>query len=566
MTRVGIVRRGLLAASLLIAGCATAETAVAEGADRDRSGEPSPEAVNFVDVAGEVGLDFRHSAFRDDPTGDTVAMMGGGLCWIDQDSDGWLDLFVVDTWSNGEWGDWRAKGALPTSRLFRNDHGRFVDVTDETGAGLAVRGNGCVAADLDLDGHTDLYVTTERENVLLWNDGRRFEASDPAEVVNAYGWHTGAAVGDVDRNGWPDLFVAGYTDLNRPVPGAAGGFPSNLGAEPDLLFLNQGPDADGELVFEEVAERIGIESTGLGHGLGAVFSDVDSDGDLDLYVANDTDPNQLYLTSPSSNSIGIELVEVGAELGVDDPEAGMGVATGDYDGDQRPDLVVTNQGSQLHAAFRNTSGPDGAAFVDALTSMGQPELGAGPTGWGVTWADVDLDTDLDLLFVNGGVPVLDLVADRQGLQGYVNRTAEGEPGSFDDFSAGWGLDVVGPRVGRGSAAADFDNDGDLDLAVGTIGSDLALLRNTGAGGHWLIVAPPTPTPGTVITVRLADGTLLRRELVAGSSYLSSEDPRAHFGLGTAEVVSVVTLTWPDGSQTVVEDVDADQILEVAPGD
>ncbi len=520
--------------------------------------------MQFIDVASEVGLDFRHSAFRDEPTGDTGAMMGGGLCWIDHDADGWLDLFVVDTWSNGEWGDWRAKGALPTSRLYRNDHGRFVDVTDVTGAGLEVRGNGCVAADLDLDGHTDLYVTTERENVLLWNDGERFEADGGAAGVDAYGWHTGAAVGDIDGNGWPDLFVAGYADLNRPVRGAPGGFPSTFEPEPDLLFLSRGPDANGRITFDEVAEQVGISSTGVGHGLGAVFSDVDADGDLDLHVANDTDPNQLYLTTPSSTRSGIELAERGRELGVDDGEAGMGVATGDYDGDQRPDLVVTNQGDQLHAAFRNTSGADGAAFIDALTSMGQPELGAGPTGWGVTWADVDLDTDLDLLFVNGAIPVLDLAGDRQRVQGFVNRTADGEQGRFEDFSAGWGLDSVGPYLGRGSAAADFDNDGDLDLAVGTIGSDLALLRNTGAGGHWLIVAPPAPTPGAVITVQLENGPLLRRELVAGSSYLSSEDPRGHFGLGAADRVDVVTVTWPDGSRTVVEDVEADQILEVSP--
>ena len=201
----------------------------AEGADVDRPAAAVDGArCSFVDVAAEVGLDFRHGAFQWGTTGDPNAMMGGGVCWIDVDDDGWLDLFVVNTWSNGEWGRWREEGALPSTRLFRNDRGRFTDVTDEWGAGLEVRGNGCVAADLDLDGHTDLYVTTERENVLLWNeDGDRFEVDDGAAGVDTYGWQAGAAVGDVNDDGWPDLFVAGYADLNHPVDGADPGVPQH---------------------------------------------------------------------------------------------------------------------------------------------------------------------------------------------------------------------------------------------------------------------------------------------------------------------------------------------------
>ncbi len=538
----------------------------AEGADSDRSGEASIEAVQFDDVAAEVGLDFRHGAFRWGTTGDPNAMMGGGVCWIDHDRDGWLDLFVVNTWSDGEWGRWRQEGALPSTRLFRNDRGRFVDVTDDAGAGLEVRGNGCVAADLDRDGFSDLYVTTERENVLLWNDGGDgFSADDGTAGVDTPGWQTGAAVGDVNGDGWPDLFVAGYADVNRPVVEADKGFPNTFEAEPDLLFLNQG-DGDGERpTFIDVASDAGVEAEQLDYGLGALFSDVDRDGDLDLYVANDTHPNRLYVNSPDDDGgLGFLLVDHGAEAGVDDENAGMGVAAGDYDGDGLVDVAVTNMARQGHAVFRGTGGQDPPTFAAALDAMGQPDLGRGSTGWGTTWADIDLDGDPDLLVAHGSIPVRDLEADREQLQAFENLTAAGKPGVFAEATETVGLERSGRHLARGLAAADYDNDGDLDLAVGTIGGPLALLRNTGAGGHWLVVAPEPATPGTRVAVTTADGVEHHRELVAGSSYLSTEDPRAHFGLGSAEMVESVRVSWPDGTQAVLADVEADGILAVEP--
>ncbi len=325
----------------------------AEGADVDRPGTPGTELVRFENVAADVGLDFRHSAFRWDTSPDPGAMMGGGVCWIDYDDDGWMDLFVVDTWSNGEWGRWRKRGALPSSRLFRNEHGRFTDVTEDTGSAVETRGNGCVAADLDLDGHTDLYVTTERDNVLLWNTGDGFVPDDGAAGVSAYGWHAGAAVGDVNADGWPDLFVAGYADLNRPVAGATKGFPNPFEPEPDLLYLNKGPADGGRVTFGDITGGAGIEPDGAEYGLGAVVTDVDLDGDLDLYVANDTQPNRLYVNETTSGGrpSDVRFVDTGVSAGVDDPNAGMGVASGDASGDGRPDLVVTNLGDQRHGVF-----------------------------------------------------------------------------------------------------------------------------------------------------------------------------------------------------------------------
>ncbi len=193
------------------------------------------------------------------------------------------------------------------------------------------------------------------------------------------------------------------------------------------------------------------------------------------------------------------------------------------------------------------------------------DLGRGRTGWGATWADIDLDTDLDLLLAHGSIPVQDLVDDREQLQAFENLTADDQRGAFTEVTDTVGLDRSGLHLARGLAAADYDNDGDVDVAVGTIGGPLALLRNTGAGGHSLVVAPDPAVPGTIVSVTTAAGATVERELIAGSSYLSSEDPRAHVGLGEEETATV-RVTWPDGRQAVMADVDADQVLTVEPSD
>jgi len=554
---------GLLVAS----GCASNSADVAAGADVDRPPTASMNLVGFEDVAAEVGLEFRHGAFQFGTDPDPAAMMGGGICWIDYDRDGWLDLYATNTWSNGEWGEWRGAGGLPSGQLFRNEAGSFADVTDATATGLETRANGCVAADLDLDGWTDLYVTTERENVLLWNDGGdRFVADADASGVDAFGWHSGAAVGDVDGNGWPDLFVAGYTDLNRPVAGTSKGFPNTSEPEPDLLFLSDGtPESGaGRIRFREVAAEVGIEPDGPDYGLGAVLSDLDDDGDLDLYVANDTTPNDLYENRSADGDSGFRFVEVGVDAGVGDDGAGMGVASGDGNGDGRSDLVVTNQLTERHVLWWNESDRNGLSFDDARPSIGLPDLGEGSTGWGAVWADVDLDTDLDLFFAHGAIPIRDLAADAEPALLLENRSGAGSDPGFTDVSAAVGLERLGPILARGAAAADYDNDGDVDIALGTIGGDLVLLRNVGAGGHWIEVATQAPAPGARVTVTLDDGTRLVRELQAGSSYLSSEDPRAHFGLGSADRVAELTVRWPNGQVTTLADVGADQVVRVDP--
>jgi ASPIC/UnbV protein/VCBS repeat protein len=508
-------------------------------------------SFRLEDVAPSVGLDFRQGALRYvTDSSDVTAMMGGGLCWLDYDGDGWLDLYVVNSYSDADIARWDTAGGLPQSRLFRNVHGRFEDVTAKTHTGLRLRGSGCVAADLDGNGTTDLLVTTGSYDVqrnaydaLLWNNGDgTFTEGAKAAGIDQPGWHTGAAVADVNGDGRLDLFVAGYTDVNTPVPGSQSGFPANHRAVRDLLYLNEGGRR-----FREVGRAAGLEPHGLDHGLGAVFTDVNGDGRPDLYVANDLDPNRLYVNAPAGGPLGFRFVEQGRAQHVDDPNAGMGIAVGDYSGDGLQDLFVTNSRGQLHAAYRSRAGqPYADARPDFVGALGQQY-----TGWGASWADLDLDGSLELAIANGAIPVTNPAKDAQRL-----RVVTTDGGSIRALDTG----PSKARNGRGLAAADYDNDGDLDLAVSSVGGALQLFRNDGASGRWLEVGGLEP--GAVVTATLPDGRRLVREVHAGSSYLSSEDPRASFGLGGASRVRELVVRRPDGTTTRREDVAADRLVTV----
>ena len=522
-----------------------------ESAERRRQAATGFAGVRLTNVASQVGLDFRQGAFRYGVTPDVPAMMGGGLCWLDYDNDGWLDLFVVNSYADSDLGH----GKLPTSALFHNVHGRFVNVTASAGAGLPVRGEGCVAADLNGDGYTDLFVSTASDDKLLWNNGNgTFTEGARSSGVVSYGWHSGAAVGDVNGDGHPDLFVAGYTEPNGPIPGSPAGYPTNHLGVRDLLFLNEGNGPNGHARFREVGKQAGLDPAPYDHSLGAVFTDLNGDGRLDLYVANDEDANRYYVNVPApGSSLGFRFVDRARSLGLADRNAGMGIAEGDYSRDGRPDLLVTNSRGQGHAVFRSKGG----AFTN-----GQPAFaaafGTNFTGWGDSWVDLNNDGNLDLVLANGAIPVTHLTRDAGPVQ-----VLENVPAGFASATSLVGLAGL-PRVnGRGVAAADFDNDGHMDVAINSIGGRLILLRGTGGSGHWLEVRLPRFAPGAVVTAVLPNGRRLVQEVHAGSSYLSSEDPRLHFGLGDATRVDL-TVRYPSGRVTRQAGVAADRIVTALP--
>ena len=501
---------------------------------------PTLHGYRLANVAPAVGIDFRQQSFRFGVTSDPTAMMGGGVCWLDYDNDGWLDLFAVNSYTDSQSALWQKRGGAPTSALFHNEHGRFVDVTRSSGTGLPLRGSGCVAADLDGDGRTDLFVTTAVGDALLWNngDGTFTEGAHKAGIVS-YGWYAGAAVADVDGDGRPDLYVAGYSDAENPIPDSLKGFPSNHLGVRDELYLNEGGRR-----FRDVADQAGLDPQPYDHSLGAVFLDANGDGRPDLYVANDEDPNKLYVNEPGG-PLGFHLVDAAKRLGVADANAGMGVAAADINGDGRADVFVSNSRGQTNAAYEST----GQRFRDVRTRF---NLGLNPTGWGDSWVDLRNSGRLDLVVANGGIPVTSVRKDAAPLQVLAPRH-----GRYVDAGLLRGLRVNG----RGLAAADFDNDGRVDLAVGTVGEKLLLLRNTSQAGNWLEVAVEPFSPGAVVTVVDSSGRRQVRSVQAGSSYLSSEDPRVHFGLAHATVRSL-SVRFPDGTVKRVGDAASNRILTV----
>jgi Na+-translocating ferredoxin:NAD+ oxidoreductase RnfD subunit len=500
--------------------------------------------TKLTNVAASVGLDFTQGSFTFGISNESKAMMGGGVCFIDYNGDGKLDLFVVNSYSSADTQTWAAHGGLPRSRLYENVGGRFRDVTNKTHAGLAVQGDGCVAADLNDDGRTDLAVTTTSGVDVLWNDAGTFRTSP----LPANGWYTGIASADVNGDGRPDLFAAGYSDPNDPVPSSFAGFPTNIAGVRDLLFLNGG---DGK--FRETGVAAGLETNAFRHGLGAQFMDVNGDGRPDLYVANDEDPNELYVNVPWPGGVradpaglGFRYEERAAQAGVADPFAGMGIAAGDGR------ILVTNSRGEPSAAYRR-SGP--AAFSNDRPRV-DPGLGRGFAGWGASWVDLQNTGRLDLVLTAGAIPVTNLAQDAET----VRVLAQNQRGALRDNTAS----VLGnvQLNGRGLAVADAWNDGRQEVAINTIGGNLVLLQPTKPSGHWLDVALTRFSPGAVVTAILPSGRRISGEVRAGSSYLSSEDPRVHFGLGSATRVAQLLVRSTSGQYTRLANVSVDRVVTV----
>ena len=465
-----------------------------------------------------IKLGFEQQSFAHGMSTDPAAMMGGGVCWLDANGDGRLDLFAVNGYDDPHVGNYKQ---LPRSVLYLNMGGnRFV-----AHQSVAVRGEGCVAGDLDGDGRPDLFVTTASDDVLLWNaGGGKFVADNRRSGIASFGWHSGAAIADVNGDGREDLFVAGYTNQNAPIPGSMRGFPGNHQGVQDELFLNL-----GHRKFRNVATAVGLDPH-EDHSLGASFFDANGDGRIDLYVANDTDPNRLYLNEPGGK-YGFHLVDRATAMGVADANAGMGVAA------QNGYLFVSNSRGQSHAVYVRES----SRWVDIRDTF-EAGFGTNETGWGDSWIDLRNAGSPDLVLANGAIPITSLKKDARDLQVLTHSNS-----AWVNTGVIHGLTMNG----RGLAAADYDNDGRVDIALGTIGGHLMLLHNRStSGGHWLTIDVKPFSPGAVVTATDSRGNEQVRTVEAGSSYLSSEDPRVHFGFGRYTPARV-TVRYPDGTTKTV---------------
>jgi hypothetical protein len=517
-----------------MAGCAAPEP---------KPGAPVTATPAFVDVAREAGLDKPHTGGGPDK-GYIVEAKGGGSAVFDADGDGDMDIY----WVNGA--TLEAPDTGGGNALYRNDGElRFTDVASAAGVLGSGWGMGAVAADYDNDGDTDLYVTCLRRNLLFRNEGGRFDGIGASAGVDVELWSTGAAFGDYDLDGDLDLYVANYVDFDTTAIERLGtrwkGIPSFVGPlglrpQPDRLLRNDGHR------FLDVSQSAGVLDVDPGYGLGVVFTDYDGDGDADIYVANDSSPNFLFRNDGGTFS-EVALAAQVSHGAMGNAQAGMGVAVGDYDGDGFVDLFVTNFDDDYNTLYHNDG--DGA-FEDVSFASGLAQPSLPFVGFGAIFLDFDHDADLDLFVANGHVyPQIDSSGTNSTYAEHDHLYRNVGDGRFELFLPGAGS-PFGRRVSRGASAADFDDDGDLDLFVAHLNDRPALYRNDAARGNWLGVlleggASNRDGLGARVVV-YSGGRRQVREARRGSSFLSSEDPRLHFGLGTAHIVDSLTVHWPAG--------------------
>lgn len=522
---------------------------------------PSEPRVQFVEVASQAGLTFKHEngASKEKLMPETF---GAGVAWIDYDNDGWIDLFF----SNGA--DLARGKPSPGNVLLRNlGNGRFADVTAKAGvAGDGGFATGVAVGDYDNDGFLDIYVAGYGHNQLFHNNGDGTFTDVTARAgVGGGGWSSSAAWFDYDRDGWLDLYVVRYLDYdvkNAPYCGyRREGYrmycdPQQFDGVPDLLFHN---NHDG--TFTDVSRKAGIANP-AGKGLGVAIGDIDLDGWPDIFVTNDGVRNFLYRNKGDGTFADITY---GAGTGFDmngKPMAGMGTEIADYDGDGLPDIFMTAFSREYNTLYRNLGK---LKFEDATLKAGL-ESGFLSLAFGTKLFDYNNDGALDIYCTNGHVTDNVELYDSQLSYKQTDLLYENIGGGrFRDVSAESGPAFHVRHVGRGAAIGDFDNDGDLDIVVANCGDRPLLFRNDGGNrNHWIAVRARGRESnrfgvGSKVRVTSAGRTQLR-EINPSGSYLSTSDVRLYFGLGAEKSAARLEIEWPSGKKQVLENLPADQTV------
>jgi hypothetical protein len=538
--------------------------------------------IAFHDVTREAGIRFSIGHGGRSPL-NILETAGYGCAFLDADGDGWLDLLLIGP---SRCALYRNQGTRPTTNdprltgrgdslvVGRSSLVRFTDVTSGSGlhpASPASLWMGCATGDYDNDGRVDLLLTGYRCATLFHNEGGTFRDAGTAIPLRRDLWSTSAVFFDADDDGRLDLYVGAYVKFGQGTPQLcdfsgtqAACPPTYYDPERGRLYRNLG---GGQFIDE--TRRAGLAAS-YGKTLGVAAADYDGDGRVDLYLANDGMPGELFRNQ------GGRFVNVGVESNTafnyeSREQAGMGVDWGDYDGDGRLDLVVTTFQYEPTSLYHNKG--SGIFREEGFAAgIGDPTLSR--LGFGARFFDADNDGDLDLLQANGHVQdnvaqIVPGVAYAQSAQLFENMGGRrrGERIRFRDVSGTAGAGITTPIVGRGLAVGDIDNDGDLDLLIANLeGAPRLLWNESPRRGHAVtlrLVGRRSPRDGTGARVTLrAGGRLQTREAGTGGSYLSAGDPRVHFGLGTATTAESVTIRWPSGARQTLRSIPAGREVTV----
>ena len=535
---------------------------------------PAIDYPQLVDITASTGIHFDHHSSPEQKF--IVESMSGGVALIDYDRDGWPDIYFT----NAQTVDMARQGIKARSALFHNNHdGTFTDVTDKAGVGYPCWANGVTVGDYNNDGWPDLLVTCISGVVLYRNngDGTFTDVTKQAGLSGDTLWAAGAPFGDYDNDGWDDLFVSHYVDIDLNHLDAFGSRdtcrylgidvqcgPRGLKGSPDTLWHN---NRNG--TFTDVSKKAGVSDPERRYGLTAIWSDFNNDGKLDLFVANDGQPSYLYQGDGAGHVTDVGFTSGGALNANGVAQANMGLALGDYLHTGLMSLFITHFDNEYAALYRNDGGMN---FTEVSTASGVARGTSGYVGWGDAFVDFSNDGWPDIFLVDGHVyPQVDALPERASYRQPKILFLNQRDGTFRDIRKSVGDAIQIPQVSRGMAIGDLFNDGHLEAVIENLSGQPMILRPEGGPpNHWIsfqLEGVKCNRLALNARVRLTAGNLVQLgEIISGGSYLSQHDLRLHFGLADHERADEARILWPDGRVEILKDLAADRFYTVREGE